>query len=191
MSNIVHKENGPRASVLQHVSQNIRRLRHAAQLSQSALAELSGVSRRMLVAIEAGETNVSLTTLDRIAEALNVAFSDLIQASDARDPSRINELAWAGTIPGSKAVLLAKATASREVELWEWRLEPGEHYHSEPDADGWSEQLYVFEGCLTLLLGNEERRIGAGEFFMFASNQPHAYRNDGPVAVIFVRNVVI
>ncbi len=145
----------------------------------------------MLVAIEAGETNVSLTTLDRIAEALNVAFSDLIQASDARDPSRINELAWAGTIPGSKAVLLAKATASREVELWEWRLEPGEHYHSEPDADGWSEQLYVFEGCLTLLLGNEERRIGAGEFFMFASNQPHAYRNDGSVAVIFVRNVVI
>lgn len=145
----------------------------------------------MLVAIEAGEKNVSLTTLDRVAEALDVAFSDLIQAPDARDPSRINELAWTGTITGSKAVLLAKATASREVELWEWRLEPGEHYPSEPDADGWSEQLYVFEGCLTLLLGDEERRISAGEFFMFASNQPHAYRNDGSVAARFVRNVVI
>ncbi|UZE20379.1 XRE family transcriptional regulator [Pseudomonas sp. B21-054] len=187
----MHKESGQRASVLQHVSQNVRRLRHAAQLSQTALAELSGVSRRMLVAIEAGEKNVSLTTLDRVAEALDVAFSDLIQAPDARDPSRINELAWAGTIAGSKAVLLAKATASREVELWEWRLEPGEHYHSEPDADGWSEQLYVFEGCLTLLLGDEARQIGAGEFFMFASNQPHAYRNDGLVAARFVRNVVI
>ena len=191
VSNIVHKESGQRASVLQHVSQNVRRLRHAAELSQTALAELSGVSRRMLVAIEAGEKNVSLTTLDRVAEALDVAFSDLIQAPDARDPSRINELAWAGTIAGSKAILLAKATASREVELWEWRLEPGEHYPSEPDADGWSEQLYVFEGCLTLLLGSEERRIGAGEFFMFASNQPHAYRNDGPVAARFIRNVVI
>ncbi|WLH15156.1 XRE family transcriptional regulator [Pseudomonas hefeiensis] len=187
----MHKENGQRASVLQHVSQNVRRLRHASQLSQTTLAELSGVSRRMLVAIEAGEKNVSLTTLDRVAEALDVAFSDLIQAPDARDPSRINELAWAGTIPGSKAVLLAKATASREVELWEWRLEPGEHYPSEPDADGWSEQLYVFEGCLTLMLGSEERQIGAGEFFMFASNQPHAYRNDGSVAARFVRNVVI
>jgi transcriptional regulator with XRE-family HTH domain len=191
MSNIVHKENSQRASVLQHVSQNVRRLRHAAQLSQTALAELSGVSRRMLVAIEAGEKNVSLTTLDRVAEALDVAFSDLIQAPDARDPSRINELAWAGVIPGSKAVLLAKATANREVELWEWRLEPGEHYVSEPDADGWSEQLYVFEGCLTLLLGSEERRIEAGEFFMFASNQPHAYCNNDLVAARFVRNVVI
>ncbi|CDF94362.1 MULTISPECIES: helix-turn-helix domain-containing protein [unclassified Pseudomonas] len=187
----MHKESGQRASVLQHVSQNVRRLRHAAQLSQTALAERSGVSRRMLVAIEAGEKNVSLTTLDRVAEALDVAFSDLIQAPDARDPSRINELAWAGAISGSKAVLLAKANASREVELWEWRLEPGEHYASEPDNDGWSEQLYVFEGCLTLLLGDAERRIGAGEFFMFASNQPHGYRNEGAVAVRFVRNVVI
>lgn len=169
----------------------MRRLRHAAQLSQTALAENSGVSRRMLVAIEAGEKNVSLTTLDRVAEALDVAFSDLIQAPDARDPSRINELAWAGLIPGSKAVLLAKATASREVELWEWRLEPGEQYLSEPDAEGWSEQLYVFEGCLTLMLGDHAHTLETGEFFMYASHQPHSYRNDGPVATRFVRNVVI
>ena len=191
MSNIVHKENGQRASVLQHVSLNVRRLRHAAGLSQSALAEISGVSRRMLVAIEAGEKNVSLTTLDRVAEALDVAFSDLIQAPDVRDHSRINEVAWAGAIPGSKAVLLSKATATREVEQWEWCLQPGEVYPSQPDADGWSEQIYVFEGCLTLMLGDTPQQIAAGEFYMFASNQPHAYRNDGEVAARFVRNVVI
>ncbi|MCU1749074.1 helix-turn-helix domain-containing protein [Pseudomonas sp. 6D_7.1_Bac1] len=187
----MHKDISQRASVLQHVSQNVRRLRHAAELSQTALAEKSGVSRRMLVAIEAGEKNVSLTTLDRVAEALDAAFSDLIQAPEVRDPSRINELAWAGLIPGSKAVLLAKANACREVELWEWRLEPGEQYLSEPDADGWSEQLYVFEGSLTLVLGDEERILSTGEFVSFASNRPHAYRNDGAVATRFVRNVVI
>lgn len=177
--------------MLQHVSQNIRRLRHAAQLSQSALAQKSGVSRRMLVAIEAGEKNVSLSTLDRVAEALDVAFSDLIQAPDAQDPSRINEVAWAGEIPGSRAVLLSKAPARREVELWEWRLEPGEQYLSQADADGWSEQFYVFEGCLTLVLAGQARVFEAGDFHMFASNQLHMYRNDGLVAVRFVRNVVI
>ena len=191
MSNIVHKENGQRASVLQHVSLNVRRLRHAAGLSQGALAEISGVSRRMLVAIEAGEKNVSLTTLDRVAEALDVAFSDLIQAPDSRDPGRINELAWAGTIPGSHAVLLAKANASREVELWQWQLEPGEVYLSAADAEGWSEQVYVFQGSLTLVLGDEVRVLGCGEFISFASNVAHGYRNDGDVAVRFVRNVVI
>lgn len=187
----MHKDSTQRASVLQHVSQNIRRLRHAAELSQSALAEKSGVSRRMLVAIEAGEKNVSLTTLDRLAEALGVAFTDLIQAPDNRDPSRINELAWTGLMPGSKAVLLASSTASREVELWEWRLEPGEVYLSEADADGWSEQLYVFEGCLTLIIEDHQHRLQAGDFFSFASNRLHTYRNDGEVATRFVRNVVI
>ena len=191
MSNIVHKDSTQRASVLQHVSQNIRRLRHAAELSQTALAEKSGVSRRMLVAIEAGEKNVSLTTLDLIAEALQVAFSDLIKAPDNRDPSRINELAWAGVHPGSKAVLLASSAATREVELWEWRLEPGEVYPCEPDAEGWSEQLFVFEGCLTLDVEGHRHLLNAGEFFTFASNRRYAYRNDGEVATRFVRNVVI
>ncbi|QJI29680.1 helix-turn-helix transcriptional regulator [Pseudomonas sp. ADAK18] len=187
----MHKENPQRASVLQHVSQNVRRLRHAAELSQTALSEKSGVSRRMLVAIEAGEKNVSLSTLDRVAEALDVAFSDLIQAPDVRDHSRINELAWAGEIDGSKAVLLAKASARREVELWEWRLEPSDRYCAETDLEGWSVQVYVFEGCLTLVVGDETRQINAGEFYMFASNQPHSYHNEGDIAVRFVRNGVI
>lgn len=187
----MHRDSGPRASVLQHVSQNVRRLRLSALLSQSALAEKSGVSRRMLVDIEAGEKNVSLTTLDRVAAALDVAFSDLIQAHDAPDPNRINEVAWAGSVPGSHAVLLAKASASREVELWQWRLEPGEHYVSETDPDNWSVQVYVFEGSLTLVLGDEERVLASGEFCSFASNLRHAYRNDGDVAVRYIRNVVI
>jgi transcriptional regulator with XRE-family HTH domain len=185
------KDSSPRASVLQHVSHNVRRLRQAAGLSQSALAERSGVSRRMLVAIEAGDNNVSLTTLDRVAEALDVAFSDLIQTIENRDPSRINELAWVGNIAGSRAVLLASTVASQEVELWEWLLQPGEAYNSEADAEGWSEQIYVCEGRLTVVLDGRSTELGAGDFFVYPSNQPYAYRNDSEHAVRFVRNVVI
>ena len=187
----MHKDTSHRASVLQHVSLNVRSLRHAAGLSQTALAERSGVSRRMLVAIEAGEKNVSLTTLDLIAEALGVAFSTLIQAPDQRDPGRIEELAWAGEYPQSKAVLLGSSAARREVELWEWTLAPGECYSSEADAEGWSEQIYVAEGQLTLVIEGAEHRLLVGQFHVFPSNCRYAYRNDGVVAVRFVRNVVI
>jgi len=187
----VQTEKPHRPPVLQHVSLNVRRLRHAAGFSQTTLAQQSGVSRRMLVAIEAGETNVSLATLDRVAEALNVAFSDLIQAPDERDCSRINEIAWVGAQADSKAVLLAKASARREVELWEFSLAPGDAYASQADPDGWSEQVFVIEGCLTVSLPEQVRQVTAGEFFMFASNQPHTFSNDGDVALRFVRNVVI
>ncbi|CRN04559.1 XRE family transcriptional regulator [Pseudomonas sp. LP_4_YM] len=191
MSNIVHNDTSHRASVLQHVSLNVRRLRNVAGISQATLAERSGVSRRMLVAIEAGEKNVSLTTLDLIAEALGVAFSTLIQAPDQRNPGRIEELAWAGEHPQSRAILLASSMARREVELWEWTLAVGEHYRSEADAEGWSEQIYVVEGVLTLIIEDVEHRLEQGRFHVFASNCRYAYRNDGAVAVKFVRNVVI
>jgi Predicted transcriptional regulators len=187
----VHKDSAHRASVLQHVSLNVRSLRNVAGMSQSALAERSGVSRRMLVAIEAGEKNVSLTTLDLIAEALGVAFSTLIQAPDQRDPSRIDELAWTGEHPQSKAVLLASSSARREVEIWEWTLAPGECYTSEADAEGWSEQIYVAEGYLTLIIEGAEHCLQVGQFHVFPSNCRYAYRNDGAVPVRFVRNVVI
>lgn len=186
----MEKESLPRASVLQHASLNVRRLRHGAGLSQTALAQRSGVSRRMLVAIEAGEKNVSLATLDRVAEALDVAFSDLIQAPDLRDSSRINEVAWAGTQPGSKAVLLARAAARQGVELWEFSLAPGESYASQSDLEGWSEQVYVIDGCLTVALPDQIHEVTTGEFLMFPSDRPHAYRNDGDTLLRFVRNVV-
>ncbi|MFJ4055110.1 helix-turn-helix domain-containing protein [Pseudomonas sp. NPDC089743] len=187
----MHRDSAHRASVLQHVSLNVRGLRNAAGMSQSALAERSGVSRRMLVAIEAGEKNVSLTTLDLIAEALGVAFSRLIQAPDQRDTSRIDELAWAGEHPQSKAVLLASSAARREVEIWEWTLAPGECYTSEADAEGWSEQIYVAEGQLTLIIEQTEHCLHVGQFHVFPSDCLYAYRNDGDVPTRFVRNVVI
>ena len=187
----MHNSSVDRGSVLQHVSQNVRRLRQEAALSQQALADASGVSRRMLVAIEAGEKNVSLTTLDRLAEALGVAFTTLIQTPESRDSARIVELVWAGEHPSSRAVLLGSSAARSEVELWAWTLAPGERYASEADAEGWSEQLYVIEGCLTLELEGQVHTLGAGEFRIYPSDRQYAYRNDGNQPVRFIRNVVI
>lgn len=139
--------------------------------------------------IESGDVNVSLSTLDRIAAALGVLFPDLVQAP-ATDRSRINAVARVGHHPESRATLLASAPARREVELWAWSLGPGERYVSEPDAAGWREMVLVIEGRLRLELADGERRIEAGDFHAFASDQPYAYVNDGDEVVRFTRNVV-
>ena len=73
MSNILHSQAG-RPDLLGHVGANVRRLRQERTLSQAGLAELSGISRRMIVAIEGGEANVSLSTIDRLAAALGASF---------------------------------------------------------------------------------------------------------------------
>lgn len=189
MSNILHKR-GERPDVLVHVADNVRRLRRAAGLSQAALAERAAVSRRMLVAIEKGDDNVSLNTLDRIAEALGVFFYVLVQPPDNADSARIDEIAWVGQSPDSQARLLASKAARNEVELWAWSLAPGERYDSPPDNAGWLEMLVVTHGRLTLLIGERRHVIEAGDFHAFASDCDHSYLNEGDAPLRFIRNTV-
>lgn len=177
-------------SVLEHVAGNVRRLRAEAGLSQQALAERAAVSRRMLVGIESGDANVSLNTLDRIAEALAVKFADLVRAPGEGDRSRIAALAWSGRDPASQGMLLASIEARDEVELWVWTLMPGDRYSSPADPPGWREMFYVIEGCLTLETPDGAQRIEAGDFLVVASDVDHAFRNEGQARLRFVRNVV-
>ncbi|WP_239688875.1 helix-turn-helix domain-containing protein [Aquitalea magnusonii] len=48
--------------VMQNVSANLRQARQQQGYSQERLAERAGISRRMLVNIEAGESNASIAT---------------------------------------------------------------------------------------------------------------------------------
>ncbi|WP_192035146.1 XRE family transcriptional regulator [Halomonas sp. YLGW01] len=192
MSSILHNgagEENSRPDVLVHVAANVRRLRQAAGLSQQALAEAAGVSRRMLVSVERGDVNVSLATLDRLAEALGVIFHVLVQPPETEDSAHIDEIAWAGHSPQSHGRLLA-SKAAREVELWRWQLAPGERYDSEADPAGWHEMIVVVEGTLTLRIGEQVLTLAEGEFHVYPSDQAYAYCNEGEVPVGFIRNVL-
>lgn len=181
----------PRPDVLAHVAGNVRRLRQAKGLSQAALAETSGLSRRMIVAIETGEANISLANLDRLAEALSAPFSEVVRAPEARDGARIDQVLWQGEAPESRAVLLGTAPARLEAELWVWSLAAGERYEARPDAVGWHEMIYVTEGTLILEREGHIHRIGCGDFLVFANAAPYTFRNDGPGLLRFVRNIAV
>lgn len=198
MSTILHSQDAPapadapeRPDVLAHVAGNVRAFRIERGFSQEALAALAGVSRRMISGIESGEANVSLSTLDRLAQALGVSFSALVRPSGMRDNSRIDTLAWRGDNPDSRATLLGTVPAAREAELWTWSLGVGETYRAEADAANWHEMLYVMEGALTVEMeGATPRKVTAGDFLIFSSDRPYRFANHGTTPVRFVRNVV-
>lgn len=66
------------------VSLNIRRLRAERRWSQEGLADQCGLHRTYIGAIERGEHNVTLETLERVATALGVAVVDLLQEAPRR-----------------------------------------------------------------------------------------------------------
>lgn len=55
----------------------MRDLRRSLNLSQEDLAEAADLHRTYIGMIERGEKNATLTSIDRIAKALNVKISDL------------------------------------------------------------------------------------------------------------------
>jgi transcriptional regulator with XRE-family HTH domain len=188
LSNILHITNSD-SDVLTHVGANLKRLRKLAGLSQSALADASGISRRMIAGLEAGNANISLSSLDKLAQALDVGFVDLV-SDPARERRRIEARAWRGKRPGSQAVLLGAAPASCEAQLWIWSLGSGETYVAEPDPQGWHEMIYVIEGTLLLELSGAVQQVRANDFAIYSSAQPYSYRNDADTPLRFVRNVL-
>lgn len=188
MRNILHsQEEG--AGVLAFVGENLRRLRLRAGLSQAALAEASGISRRMIVALEGGDTNISLSSLDRLAAALGASFVALV-SDPAAHSQRIDALAWKGRSSESCGVLLGSVPARSEAQLWVWSLAPGECYLAQPDPEGWHEMIFVTAGCLSLRLGAQTIEVAAGDYAIYSSAQDYAYSNETEQVTCFVRNVV-
>ena len=188
MSNILHSQ-GARSDVLAHVGENVRRLRQQAGLSQAALAEASGISRRMIVQVEKGDTNISLSSLDRLAEALDASFVDVV-SDPAAHTRRINAVAWRGAAQDSLAVLLGSVPATAEAQLWSWSLGIGERYDAEADPEGWHEMVAVIEGQLRVEREEGPVVISAGDYTIYSSAQAYAYVNVGEGVTRFFRTVV-
>jgi len=66
------------------VAENIRLKRQSMGLSQEALADLCGLHRTYIGAIERGERNVTINTLAKVASALNCTVIDLFSGKKGR-----------------------------------------------------------------------------------------------------------
>lgn len=64
---------------LENFGQQVRKLRLAKGLSQEKLAELAGLHRNYIGGIERGERNVALLNIVRLARALEISPSQLLQ----------------------------------------------------------------------------------------------------------------
>lgn len=66
-------------SIEQRVGRNVCVLREAQRLSKVEFCLMAGVSRPYLNKIEAGEANISIKQLDRLAKGLGVSPADLLK----------------------------------------------------------------------------------------------------------------
>ena len=152
------------------------------------LAELAGVSRRMLVNVEQGAVNPSVGTLLLLSDALGIGLPALVEppASRAAKLTRSGQGAvlWTGDA-GGRGVLVAGTEPPDVVELWDWTLAPGERHDSEAHSDGTRELLHVQEGAVTIEAGGDHYDLAEGDALSFRGDAPHAYINSTDVPARF------
>jgi transcriptional regulator with XRE-family HTH domain len=68
-------------AITETFAENIRKLRKQKGLSQEQIADLSGLHRTYIGAVERGERNITLINADRIATALGVTLADCVTSS--------------------------------------------------------------------------------------------------------------
>ena len=70
------------SSILNIIGSNIKHYRIALGLSQEKLAELAGLHRTYIGAVERGERNISANNISKIAEVLGVEPFRLLKKRD-------------------------------------------------------------------------------------------------------------
>jgi len=170
------------------LARNVRALRHGREWSLAGLATRSGISRAMIVQIEAGRTNSSLSTMCQIADALGVPVTELIEAGSGPEARVIaaeeTTVVWADK-KGSRARLMAGVGHPDNLEAWEWRLEGGASFKSKAHPPGTREIVWVHSGTLEIRLGERKLTIEAGGAAVFEAREPHSYRNPARKACEF------
>ena len=181
------------STVSRAVAANLRALRGRRNWSLDQLAQRSGVSKGVLVALEGDRGNPSLTTLCRLADAFAVSLTELIASGVPRlRRASVDEATplWTGPSGGTGRLLLS-TDPPQPVELWWWELQPGEVRHSEAHARGTREALLVIAGEIGVESEGQLSIAPAGTAITWPGDKPHAYRNSGDVPARLVLIVTV
>lgn len=187
MSGVVRGDDSARGpsqpgSELPALGTNLRRLRIRRGLSLERLAQRSGVSRAMLSQIELGHSAPTINLLWKVARALEVPFSALLNQPDERMPVVLPAregkrlLNHEGTF-SSRA--LFPFDERRKVEFYELRLQRGGEERAQAHAPGTMENLVVSVGTAEIAVDGVEHRLGPGDAILFNADVEHTYRNPG------------
>ena len=172
------------------VGDRLRAIRQLRRKTLREVAERAGLSESFLSQVERGRTNVSISSLQRIAAALGIEVSDVF-ARDGAGTRRVvhrseRELVTFGS-KARKALLTPKPFHSVEVVAAEF--EPGGTTGEEPYAHGDSEEVFfVVSGTVELDLDGESYELGPGDRAQYRSSTLHRVRNCGTkrAEVLFV-----
>jgi transcriptional regulator with XRE-family HTH domain len=163
------------------VAVRLRELREGQAMSMRALAQKSGLSANALSMIERGRASPSVSTLNKLADALGVSITEFfghVQArqdivlvrSDERSRVAFSRGVWEG---------LGGETFSGRVEPFVLTLDAGASSGTRSITHTGHEFVFCLRGRLEYLVKEQRFELDPGDSLLFAAHLRHRWRNPG------------
>jgi transcriptional regulator with XRE-family HTH domain len=161
----------------------VKQQREAVGFSLRQLAARSGISASMISDVERGTKSPTVTTVVRLAEALGVSASALIDGGTKLAPRilvlRRGEGAG-GEHPAPWETLGPAAPGSR-IDFVRYQIPPSTVLGpSTAHAPGTVEHMHVATGTVRVSVGDETAELSAGDSCSCRTDAPHGVENPDP-----------
>lgn len=162
--------------VMAEVGPRLRRAREHRDLTLTAVAKRTGISKSTLSRLESGQRRPSLELLLPLAETYNLPLDELVGAPPVGDP-RVRSRP---KVRNGRLVfpLTQQATG---MAVWKVVIPPERERRLRTHAG--YEWLYVISGRMRLVLGEHDITMAAGEVAEFDTSVPHWFGPAGDDAV--------
>lgn len=167
----------------------IREIRKSKHMSIVELADMVGVSKSLISQVERGDIFPSLSTLEKIAIALEVDITQFFKIESA-PPVSESEIVVRGnkrkkiTMPNSSMIYnlltpnLRKSLEFLLIEIPPFAEKGEEEEEIETFKHEGEEYFFVLEGQLELVIGEQSYVLNAGDSGCFDSSHGHVWRNN-------------
>jgi transcriptional regulator with XRE-family HTH domain len=170
------------AAALDQVGPRLRQLRAQRRITLTGLAQTTGISKSTLSRLETGQRRATLELLLALSQAYRVPLDDLVGAPETGDPRiRLRP----GSVKGRTVIPLTRQPGGMQA----WKiLVPATQVTPEPRGHDGREWICVLSGRMRLVLGDQDRVLGAGEVAEFDTTVPHWFGSTGdePAEIISI-----
>jgi transcriptional regulator with XRE-family HTH domain len=169
----------------------IRSARTRRRMTLKALSDRAQLSESFLSQLERGLTQASISSVRRIADALEIQVSDLFDQAVPAEPHvlRRTERPHIAFGDGASKMLLTAHRALQNIEVLQARIEVGGSTGVTAYAHGDSEELIVvLAGAVKVEIGTQSFHLEHGDSLSYLSSQTHRLINAGdePAEVIWI-----
>ena len=160
------------------VGPRILLLRQERGLSLRALARESGLSVNAISRIERGENSPTVSSLHRLAKALDVQITEFFRASPERSTILVRENERLRT-RGDGVLIESLGTGLQAQRLGPFLMTimPGACGADKPITHGGEEFVYCLEGEVDYMIQDKWQRLSAGDSLLFHASQEHLCKN--------------